>query len=71
MAVDRSKLSNPFEFVNVAGARARQLLNGSVPRVEESVKPARTAAREVAEGHVRKIDKDTMTEDPTTPSALP
>ena len=59
MAVDRTKLTNPFEFVNVAGARARQLLNGSVPRVDESAKAARTAVREVAEGHVQKIDPAT------------
>ncbi len=32
--IDRSKLSNSFEFVVTAGARARQLLAGSVPRVE-------------------------------------
>jgi DNA-directed RNA polymerase subunit K/omega len=33
MAIDRSKLPNSFEFVVTAGARARQLLNGSTPRV--------------------------------------
>ena len=31
--IDRSKLSNSFEFVVMAGARARQLLAGSTPRV--------------------------------------
>jgi DNA-directed RNA polymerase subunit K/omega len=31
--IDRSKLANTFEFVVTAGARARQLLNGSRPRV--------------------------------------
>ena len=31
--IDRSKLPNSFEFVVTAGARARQLLAGSVPRV--------------------------------------
>lgn len=31
--IDRSKLSNSFEFVVTAGARARQLLAGSTPRV--------------------------------------
>ena len=30
--IDRSKLPNTFEFVVTAGARARQLLNGSIPR---------------------------------------
>ncbi len=33
MAIDRSKLPNSFEFVVTAGARARQLLAGSTPRV--------------------------------------
>jgi DNA-directed RNA polymerase omega subunit len=32
--IDRSKLGNSFEFVVTAGARARQLLAGSTPRVE-------------------------------------
>ena len=32
--IDRSKASNTFEFVVTASARARQLLAGSVPRVE-------------------------------------
>jgi DNA-directed RNA polymerase subunit K/omega len=31
--IDRSKLSNSFEFVVTAGARARQLMAGSTPRV--------------------------------------
>jgi DNA-directed RNA polymerase subunit K/omega len=31
--IDRSKLANSFEFVVMAGARARQLLAGSTPRV--------------------------------------
>jgi DNA-directed RNA polymerase subunit K/omega len=31
--IDRSKLANSFEFVVTAGARARQLLAGSTPRV--------------------------------------
>ena len=34
MRIDRSKLSNSFEFVVTAGARARQLLAGSTPRVD-------------------------------------
>jgi len=34
MRIDRSKLSNSFEFVVTAGQRARQLLAGSTPRVE-------------------------------------
>ena len=31
--IDRTKLSNSFEFIVTAGARARQLLAGSTPRV--------------------------------------
>jgi len=31
--IDRSKLPNTFEFVVTAGARARQLMAGSTPRV--------------------------------------
>ena len=31
--IDRTKLPNSFEFVVTAGARARQLLAGSTPRV--------------------------------------
>ena len=33
LMIDRSKLPNSFEFVVTAGARARQLLAGSTPRV--------------------------------------
>jgi DNA-directed RNA polymerase subunit K/omega len=69
MPVDRSRIANPFEFVNVAGARARQLLNGSLPRVEGPGKPAGTATREVAEGHVQKIDETTPAVDAAAPPA--
>jgi len=31
--IDRTKLPNSFEFIVTAGARARQLLAGSTPRV--------------------------------------
>jgi DNA-directed RNA polymerase subunit K/omega len=41
-----------FEFVAVASARARQLLDGCVPRVEGSAKPARRAVQEVSAGVV-------------------
>ncbi len=56
--IDRSKLKNSFEFVVVAGARARQLMNGALPRVEASVKPMKTAAREVLAGVVQKVEDD-------------
>jgi len=42
-----------FEFVAVATARAKQLLQGCTPRVEDvAIKPARTAMREVEAGEV-------------------
>ncbi|MGE5815010.1 MAG: DNA-directed RNA polymerase subunit omega [Acidobacteriota bacterium] len=48
-------MKNAFEFVTVASARARQLLNGCTPRVEsESPKKARVAMKEVKTGAVRK-----------------
>ena len=43
---------NAFEIVTVAAARARQLLEGCVPRVDGSPKPARRALQEVARGKV-------------------
>ena len=53
---DRSEIRNAFEFVTVAGARARQLLAGCTPRVEGSEKPARLAQKEVKAGVVRKLE---------------
>jgi len=44
-----------FEFVVVASARAKQLLQGCTPRVEDvAIKPARIALREVEAGQVSK-----------------
>ena len=43
---------NAFELVTIAAARAKQLLNGCVPRVEGSPKPARRALQEVNAGVV-------------------
>lgn len=49
--------SNRFEFVVTAGARARQLLNGSVPRVEVGDHKKTTVARqEVLTKAVQKIE---------------
>jgi DNA-directed RNA polymerase subunit K/omega len=48
--------ANSFEFVTVAAARARQLLQGCVPRVEGSPKPARRALQEVVAGLVKRTD---------------
>jgi len=53
--VDRSNLTNAFEFVVVASARAKQLLQGCVPKVEPSGKPARTAQREVMAGLIQPV----------------
>jgi DNA-directed RNA polymerase subunit K/omega len=44
--IDRSKLPNSFEFVVTAGARARQLLAGSTPRVEVANRKKTTVAQE-------------------------
>jgi len=42
-----------FEFVAVASARAKQLLQGCTPRVaNDALKPARIAQREVEAGEV-------------------
>jgi len=50
---------NSFEFVTVAAARARQLLQGCVPKVEGSPKPTRRALQEVSTGAVAKSsDRD-------------
>lgn len=58
--IDRSKLPNTFEFVVTAGARARQLLDGSVPRVEVGEhKKTTIAAREVLVGAVEALPRQT------------
>ena len=44
--IDRSKLPNSFEFVVTAGARARQLMNGSVARVPTGDHKKTTIAKE-------------------------
>jgi DNA-directed RNA polymerase omega subunit len=57
---DQRESGNKFEFVIVAGARARQLLRGSTPRTEGSDKPVRLAQREVKEGKVEKVREDEL-----------
>jgi DNA-directed RNA polymerase subunit K/omega len=55
--IDRSKLPNTFEFVVTAGARARQLMAGSRPRVETAGRKKTTiATEEVVTRAVEKID---------------
>jgi DNA-directed RNA polymerase omega subunit len=57
--IDRSKLPNSFEFVVTAGARARQLLAGSTPRVEAGDHKKTTIAQtEVVTRVVERIDED-------------
>jgi len=61
--IDRSKLPNSFEFVVTAGARARQLLAGSVPRVDVGENKKTTVAqREVVTKQVEKIEDESKTE---------
>ena len=52
-----SRPKNAFEVVTVASARARQLLEGCVPKVDGSPKPARRALQEVATGAVSRDDR--------------
>ena len=57
--IDRSKLPNSFEFVVTAGARARQLLAGSIPRVATGDhKKTTVAQQEVMTRAVEKIEKE-------------
>ena len=57
--IDRSKLPNSFEFVVTAGARARQLLAGSTPRVATGDHKKTTVAQhEVMTRAVEKIERE-------------
>ena len=57
--IDRSKLPNSFEFVVTAGARARQLMAGSIPRVIVGEhKKTTVAQQEVITKAVEKIEKE-------------
>jgi len=57
--IDRSKLPNSFEFVVTAGARARQLMAGSTPRVEVGTHKKTTVAKqEVMTKAVEKIEDE-------------
>jgi DNA-directed RNA polymerase subunit K/omega len=61
--IDRSKLPNTFEFVVTAGARARQLLAGSTPRVAAGDhKKTTVAQQEVMTRAVEKIEKEPSAE---------
>jgi DNA-directed RNA polymerase omega subunit len=54
--VERAPKENRFEFVVLAGKRARQLLNGAVPR-EEGNKKVAIAQKEILRRKVVKIDE--------------
>jgi DNA-directed RNA polymerase omega subunit len=55
---EKKEIPNRFEFVVTAGARARQLLNGSIPRVEVGDhKKTTIAKKEVTTRAVEKILK--------------
>jgi DNA-directed RNA polymerase subunit K/omega len=55
--IDRTRLPNSFEFVVTAGARARQLLAGSTPRVTVGEhKKTTVAQQEVVTRQVEKVD---------------
>jgi DNA-directed RNA polymerase subunit K/omega len=57
--IDRSKLTNSFEFVVTAGARARQLMAGSTPRVVVGDhKKTTVAQQEVVTKVVEKIERE-------------
>ncbi|HZP48986.1 MAG TPA: DNA-directed RNA polymerase subunit omega [Vicinamibacterales bacterium] len=57
---EQPKVTNRFEFVVTAGARARQLLAGSVPRVEVGLHKKTTVAKqEVLTRAVEKIEGET------------
>ena len=53
---DRTRVPNAFEFVVLAGARARQLLRGCTPRTTGSEKLVRLAQKEITEGKVERVD---------------
>jgi len=55
---DRAETGNAFEFVTMAGARARQLLRGCTPKTEGSNKPARLAQKEIREGKIQKVSEE-------------
>ncbi|MNC98460.1 DNA-directed RNA polymerase subunit omega [compost metagenome] len=54
--MERAPKENRFEFVVIAGKRARQLLAGATPR-ESGVKKAAIAQREVLRRKVEKVEE--------------
>jgi DNA-directed RNA polymerase subunit K/omega len=65
--IDRSKLPNAFAFVVTAGARARQLLAGSTPRVlDRGHKQTTIAQQEVLTRQVEAIERADLPVEPDT-----
>ncbi|MEO8258056.1 MAG: DNA-directed RNA polymerase subunit omega [Acidobacteriota bacterium] len=65
--IDRSKLPNSFEFVVTAGARARQLMAGSIPRVVVGEhKKTTVAQQEVVTRVVEKLENVNLKEKPAS-----
>lgn len=57
--IDRSRLPSSFEFVVKAGARARQLLAGSVPRVEAgSHRKTTIAQQEIMTRRIERLEDE-------------
>jgi DNA-directed RNA polymerase subunit K/omega len=61
--IDRTKLQNSFEFVAVAGARAKQLIKGARPRVSGPEKATKIAQQEVLTGEVKRIEPEASDQD--------
>jgi DNA-directed RNA polymerase subunit K/omega len=57
--MDRSKGTNAFEFVVIAGARAKQLIRGCTPRTTGNEKLVKLAQKEVREGKVERVPLQT------------
>ena len=55
---ERNEGPGRFEFVVVAGALARQLLQGCAPRTTGHDKIVKLAQKEVKEGKVEKVGKE-------------
>ncbi|MND04165.1 DNA-directed RNA polymerase subunit omega [compost metagenome] len=55
--MQRTPKENRFEFVVLAGMRARQLLRGAIPR-EEGEKKVTIAQREILRKRVEKIEDE-------------
>jgi len=54
--VTRPANTNAYEFVIISALRAKQLLAGSVPRLQGDHRAATMAQMEVAEGCITRVD---------------